>query len=161
MSIHKIAVVVFAFAFYTTLVAAECSSATNQQIAQVRDAWISAWNAGQLDNVTKLYAQDAAFLGADGSRATGQNEIRAAFQKQIGGKVSVQSVTLDCSGEISYDSGTYTEDIPGGATITGGVTITGGATITGNGHREGNYLVVLKRQSGKWLIVQHASTAKR
>jgi uncharacterized protein (TIGR02246 family) len=139
--------------------AAQCKPAVEGQIAEVRNSWEKNWNAKLLDNVVKLYAADAAFLPADGSRASGQNKIRASLQKQIGSKVSVTSVTVDCSDDVAYDGGTYKQDWTGG--ISGGVTISGGVSMTGMGkHIEGNYLVVLKRASGKWLIVQHASTAK-
>jgi len=140
-------------------VAAQCKPAEEKQTAEVRELWVTNWNARQLDNVVKLYATDAAYLTADGSRASGQSEIRASLEKQLGSKVSVHSLTLGCSGEVAYDSGTYTQD-SGGTTISG-ATISGAPISGGGKHVEGNYLVVLKRESGKWLIVQHASTAKR
>ena len=164
-------------------VAALCTPAEKTQIADVRNSWKTNWNAGKLDNVVNLYATDAALLPPDGSRATGKAEIKASLQKQIGSKVEINSVSLDCSGEFAYDSGTYTQDFPGGGvTMTPGTTITPGTTLGGGSkHVEGNYLVVLKHESGgsviggkaaiggnaaiggggsRWLIVQHASTAK-
>jgi uncharacterized protein (TIGR02246 family) len=121
---------------------AACSSAEEKQIADIRSAWLSNWNTKQLDNVINLYATNATYLPADGTRVSGQNDIRAYMQKLIGSKDSVQSVTLDCSGDIVYDSGTYT------------------AVGDDGKHVEGSYLVVLKRENGKWLVVQHASTTK-
>jgi ketosteroid isomerase-like protein len=122
---------------------------------------VTNWNAKQLDNVVKLYAADATYLPPDGSRIPGQHEIRAFLEKQIGSKVSVQSNTLDCSGDIAYESGTYTQDLAGGAAVAGNYTISGNWAMNAGGkHVEGNYLVVLKREDRKWLIVQHAATAK-
>jgi ketosteroid isomerase-like protein len=74
--------------------------------ADIRNAWRSNWNTKQLDNVIKLYATNATYLSSDGSRISGQDNIRAYMQKPIGSKDSVQSVTLDCSGDIVDDSGT-------------------------------------------------------
>jgi uncharacterized protein (TIGR02246 family) len=151
---------VFALASLTAVqAAAKCNAAEEKQISDLRTSWQTDWNAKQLEKVVNLYAPDAAFLPADGSRATGQNEIRASLEKQLGSKVLATSITLNCSGDLAYDSGTYTQDWTGG--ISGGMTISGGTSISKMGkHVEGNYLVALKRGSGKWLIVQRASTAK-
>jgi len=70
------------------------------------------------------------------------NGASGALQKQVGSKVEVHSLAFACSDAFAYDNGTYTQ--------------------TENGQSiEGNYLVVLFWKDGKWLIVQHASTAKR
>jgi ketosteroid isomerase-like protein len=154
---------------------AECDPEVKKEISEVRSSWVTNWNAKQLDNVVNLYATDAVLLPPDGSRATGKTEIKASLEKQIGSKVSVRGVTVDCSGEVAYDSGSYTQDVPFGTSLT--LTGVGGSGIK---HIEGQYLVVLKHESGgismgpgvstgpgvaqgggsKWLIVQHASTAK-
>ena len=122
---------------------AQCRPGGEKQIAEVRDSWVKNWNDGQLGNVVNLYYSHALLLTADGSRASGKDEIRAAFQKQIGSKVDVHSLGPAWSGALAYENGTYTQ--------------------TANGQSvEGNYLVVLLfGTDGKWLIVQHASTAKR
>lgn len=141
--------------------AANCTPAEAAQIAEVRNSWVTNWNAKQLDNVVALYATDATYLPPDGTRVSDRTAIRAFLEKQIGSKVSVHSITLECSGEVAYDSGGYTQDLPGGMTVSGNVTISGNATMSGGGKRvEGNYLVVLKLEGGKWRIVQHAATAK-
>ena len=121
---------------------AQCGPKMEQQIADVRGSWVKNWNDGQLGNVVNLYYRYADLLSADGSRAHGENEIRASLQKQIGSKVEVHSLAFACSDAFAYDNGTYTQ--------------------TENGQpEEGNYLVVLVWKDGKWLIVQHASTARR
>ena len=144
---------------------AKCTSADEREITEVRDSWKANWNANKLEDVMKLYATDATYLPSDGGRVSGQDAIKAYFGKLIvSSKVSsIVSVTLDCSGDVAYDSGTYTQDVAGGGVaITPGVTMTPGVTISPGGgkHVEGNYLVVLKREGRNWLIVQHASTAK-
>jgi uncharacterized protein (TIGR02246 family) len=113
-----------------------------KQIAGVRDSWVKSWNDGQLGNVVSLYYKYADLLPVDGSRAHGQDEIRATLQKQMGSKVKVHSLSFACSDAFAYENGTYTQ--------------------TDNGQSvEGNYLVVLVWKDGKWLIAQHSSTAKR
>jgi len=53
----------------------------------------------------------------------------------------VHSLAFACSDAFAYDNGTYQQ--------------------TANGQPiEGNYLVVLFWKDGKWMIMQHASTAK-
>lgn len=122
---------------------AQCGPGGEKQIADVRDSWVKNWNDGQLGKVVNLYYSHADLRTADGSRASGKDEIRAALQKQIGSKVELHSRGPACSGALAYENGTYTQ--------------------TANGQSvEGNYLVVLLfGTDGKWLIVQHASTAKR
>ena len=97
-----------------------CGPKTEKQVADVRDSWVKNWNDGQLGNVVNLYYRYADLLAADGSRAHGQDEIRAALQKQIGSKVEVHSLGPVCSGELAYENGTYTQTKmadPSGATI--------------------------------------------
>ena len=121
---------------------AQCGPNMEKQIGDVRDSWVKNWNDRQLGNVANLYYRYADLLAADGSRAHGQDEIRAALQKQMGSKVEVHSLAFACSDAFAYDNGTYTQ--------------------TQDGHSvEGNYLVVLVWKDGKWQIVQHASTAKQ
>jgi uncharacterized protein (TIGR02246 family) len=121
---------------------AQCGPKMEKQIGDVRDSWVKNWNDQQLGNVANLYYKYADLLAADGSRAHGQDEIRAVLQKQMGSKVEVHSVAFACSDAFAYDNGTYTQ--------------------TQNGQSvEGNYLVVLVWKDSKWQIVQHASTAKQ
>ena len=123
---------------------AQCGHKVEQQVAEVRSSWVTNWNDGHLDNVVNLYDRHADLLAADGSRASGQDEIRASLQKQVGSgaKVEVHSVASFCSDTLAYDNGTYTQTAKGQ-------------------FAEGNYLVVLLWKDGRWLIVQHASTVKR
>ena len=118
----------------SVLVVAQCNPAEKTQIEAIRNAWKTNWNAKQLDNVISLYATDAALLPSDGTRATGKTEIKAALQKQLGSTVAITSVSVDCSGEFAYDSGTYTSDVPANS----GMTLTG---VGGGGskHIEGQY----------------------
>jgi type V secretory pathway adhesin AidA len=78
--------------------------------------------------------------------------------------VSLQSVTTDCLTEIGYETGTYSETIANrGSTLTGNATIVGNSTIVGGAPKklQGNYLVVIRKISGRWLIVELASVPQQ
>lgn len=159
MRIYLVAIAAALIIAAPTRVTAQCKPDTEKQIIEVKNTWVRDWNAKNLDGVVNLYAPDATLLPADGSRISGQQQIRAYFEKQIGPKVAVQSVSLGCTDQLAYDSGTYASD-SGGVALGPGVAVGPGVAIGGGKHTEGNYLVVLKHEAGKWLIVQHASTAR-
>jgi hypothetical protein len=76
-------------------------------------------------------------------------------------KITIRGVKTDCSGDIAYDAGDYTEDIRGGGVVMqGGIKMEGGVKINPPNQVTGEYLVVLRRTSGKWRIVQHASVQR-
>jgi len=54
-----------------------------KQIAQIMNTWVEDWNEKRMDDLTNLYSAHAAMLPSDGSRASGQGEIRAFLEKQI------------------------------------------------------------------------------
>lgn len=116
-------------------------------VAKISEQWAREWSAGNLDAVIALYAEDAVFLTATGSRTTGRAAIRELFKKALAAQVSdlsVHSKVTEQSGDLAYDSGEYEE-----TTTSGGVKRTG----------RGNYLVVFRRDRRKqWRIVEHMWT---
>jgi ketosteroid isomerase-like protein len=133
--------------------AADCDKA----IEGVRDSWLTAWKAKQLDEVMKLYAEDATLLSRDGHLHVGRTQIRAYFKTSIDSvtAVLVQPTGVVCSSFTGYDTGTYSQTIskPGGGM--GGKAGMGGGG--GTSTEQGNYAVTLRQESGKWQIVQHAN----
>lgn len=117
------------------------------RVERISEQWAKEWSGGNLDALMALYAEDAVFLTATGSRTTGRAAIRALFEKALAANTSelrVQSKVTEQSGQLAYDSGQYEE-----TTTTGGVKRSG----------RGNYLVVLRRDRKKqWQIVQHMWT---
>ena len=113
-------------------------------VAGISEQWAKEWSAGNLDALMALYAEDAVFLTATGSRSTGRAAIPELFQKALAANRSdlhVQSKMTEQSGKLAYDSGQYEE-----TTTTAGVKRSG----------RGNYLVVLRRdRKEQWQIVQH------
>jgi uncharacterized protein (TIGR02246 family) len=120
------------------------------RVAEISEQWAKEWSAGNLDALMALYAEDAVFLTATGSRTTGRAAIRELFAKALAANSStlhVQSKMTEQSGQLAYDSGQYEE-----TTTTAGVKRSG----------RGNYLVVLRRDRRKqWRIVQHMWTDLR
>ena len=104
----------------------------------------------KLDQIVMLYAPDAVFLPPNGERITGRSDIRELTQKAMDAFTSdltFQSMNMEFSGDLAYDSGEYRE------------TLTSAANSSVS-HGQGNYLMVFKRQKdGSWLIVQQVWTA--
>ena len=118
-----------------------------KQIAQVMNTWVEEWNEKRIDDLTKLYYPQAVLLPADGSRADGQNEIRAYLEKQVGTKMELNRpgpgfICLENKGvpAVAIESGTYKQS--------------GTAKTV-----EGRYLVLLVG-GPTWVIAQQALTAK-
>ena len=116
-------------------------------VARLSERWAKEWSAKNLDSVIALYAEDAVFLTATGSRVTGRAAIRDLFEKALAANtsdLSVHSKVTEQSGNLAYDSGEYEE------TMT-----SGGVKRSGRGH----YLVVFRRNSkNQWQIVEHMWT---
>jgi len=134
---------VCALLFLTSIrAAAQCEPNMEKQIAQVMNTWVEDWNEKRIDDLTTLYYSHAVLLPADGSRAEGQNEIRASLQKQISSQVEVRSLGRVTNASLAFENGAYTQ--------------------TKNGQSvEGNYLVVLIWDGSKWLIIQQSWTVKQ
>jgi uncharacterized protein (TIGR02246 family) len=116
-------------------------------LAKISEQWAKEWGAKNLEALIGLYAEDAVFLPATGSRVTGRAAIRNLFEKALAVNTSelrVHSKAAEQSGNLAYDSGEYEEFMS-----SGGVTRSG----------RGNYLVVFRRNSkNQWHIVEHMWT---
>jgi uncharacterized protein (TIGR02246 family) len=108
--------------------------------------WGSDWSAKKLDHVLNLYAPDAIFFTTDGGRFAGLPAIRDLFQKTLATNdpsIQMRRVATEQSGKLAYESGEYKETIVSGGHST---------------HFQGHYLIVLRNQSGRWLIVEQMWT---
>ena len=116
-------------------------------LEQIRNDWAADWNNKRVDDIMRLYAADAVFLRPTAERTAGARSIRELFEKVLETntpQITFHGGTIETSGNLAYDSGTYEETIASGGTTR--------AT-------RGDYLLILKRQTdGRWLIVQHAWT---
>lgn len=115
-------------------------------ISKVAHQWAREWDAKHLEALIDLYADDAVFMTATGTRATGQQAIRELFKQALtgsGSQLKIFSRETEAAGNLAYDSGEYNE-----TSIANGVTKSG----------KGNYLIVLRRERNDWRIVQHMWT---
>lgn len=139
-------------------------------IARLREAWQAAWNAGELDKVAALYAENAVLLAATGERVTGRDAIRAYFQATVDqrqkqtsasskSQIAIDSLSSKMCEDQGFDSGTYKETIQWSTTS---IPLTGAGTGSGQAKKEveGDYLVVVSRNGSTWLIQEHAITQK-
>lgn len=153
MPSYRLLRIVFALMLIATVdagalrsVGAQSRTATSD-VTEISAQWAKEWSAKNLDAVIALYAEDAVFLTATGTRTTGRAAIRELFKNALAVNTSdlhVQSKVTGQSGNLAYDSGEYEE-----TTTSGGVKRSG----------RGNYLVVLRRdRRNQWRIVQHMWT---
>jgi uncharacterized protein (TIGR02246 family) len=121
------------------------SSSVPDEIAKVRSQWADDLRNKRLEEITALYAPDAAFLSGDVGRVTGRSAIHDLCKKvmaAVDSHIVMRSVRTEHSGDLAFDSGDFEE------------TLTKLADRTSQ-NAKGSYLMVLKRQpDGKWLIVE-------
>jgi ketosteroid isomerase-like protein len=93
----------------------------------------------------QLYAPDAAFIQPDGARVKGSAAIRRLYEKvtsTFDSNLNFLSERVEISGDLAYDSGTYTETL---------VTRTTHKSILS----KGSYLTIYRRgKDGNWKIVE-------
>jgi uncharacterized protein (TIGR02246 family) len=115
------------------------------EIARVRSQWADDLRNKRLEEITALYAPDAAFLSGDVGRVTGRpaiHELCKTVMAAVTSNMVMHSVRTEHSGDIAFDSGDYEE------------TMTKASDGTSQ-NSKGSYLMILKRQpDGKWLIVE-------
>jgi len=110
------------------------------EIRQLRDTWVQEFNAGHADKVAAFYAPEAVLMRWDGT-VHGYDSILAEIERSItdgAHNYVVHSLRTDHSGDLGYDTGAYN------------VTLRDRLV-------EGNYVMVVRRMKGRWLIVAHSS----
>ena len=109
-------------------------------IKKSRDTWVREFNARNAKGVAALYTPDAVLMRWDGS-VHGYDSILAEFERSANGNAHsyvVHPLHFEHSGDLGYETGAYN------------VTLRDRVS-------EGNYLVVVKKISGEWKIVAHAT----
>jgi ketosteroid isomerase-like protein len=110
------------------------------QMQKIRETWVQEFNAGHGDKVAAFYAPEAVLMRWDGT-VHGHDSILAEMQRSISGGAHdyvVHSLRTDHSGDLGYDTGAYN------------VTLRDRVI-------EGNYVIVVRKMKGRWLIVAHSS----
>ncbi|HEU0225643.1 MAG TPA: SgcJ/EcaC family oxidoreductase [Steroidobacteraceae bacterium] len=115
-------------------------------IKAVNQAWNDNYAAGDAGAIVELYADDAVVLAPGYATASGRDAIRTLIETDVAGakaagislNISPES-TVDMSGDIAWQTGTFT------------VTDASGAQVD-----TGKYLTVLRKKDGKWSLIRDA-----
>jgi len=94
-------------------------SRESSEIAAAADRWEEALNAGDLDGVVSLYAEDCRLLPPNGEMAQGHDAVRADFGKMIaaGLKGELETIEAVVAADIGYRVGTYVLAAPDGTEV--------------------------------------------
>ena len=112
--------------------------------------WMDAYNAGEVEKIVALYAEDAVLMPPHAPVANGHAGIRAfltsdtAAAKSAGVKLVPGTSTTGVSGDTGWESGTYT------------ITDASGATVD-----SGSFLSVSHKSNGKWLYYRDTYNSDR
>jgi uncharacterized protein (TIGR02246 family) len=108
------------------------------------EAWIKAYNAGNADAITPLYAENAVVMPPGAPLARGRAAIKQFLVKDIAGAQSAGVVLVLGSendvavkGDVAWHAGTYSVKDKAGATVDAG-----------------GYMEVWRKAGGKWLIIR-------
>jgi uncharacterized protein (TIGR02246 family) len=123
----------------------DTTAADTAAINALRDAWVTAFNAADVDSLVNLYTEDAIDLPANEPTLSGRAAIREYFVTTFGmGKATatVTSEELQLMGDWAYDRGTFTLSI---------VPAAGGEAM----NVSQRYLVVIRQQAdGAWKLAR-------
>jgi ketosteroid isomerase-like protein len=104
---------------------------------QVRQEFLRAYNAKDVDAVVALYAEDATLV-SDGGTFRGRDEIRQWVKSGLdqGSTLVIASGMEKSSGTLAYGTGRTRR-------------------LVGSVVHLGQYLIVMEKIGGEWKIVQH------
>ena len=120
-------------------------AADEAAVRAINPAWFAAYNAGEVDKVAALYADDAVLSIPGAAPARGKAAVREALAKDIAGSAAA-GITLHggasqadsgVSGDLAWEWNTFS------------VTDKAGATVD-----TGKYVTVYARRDGKWVIIR-------
>jgi uncharacterized protein (TIGR02246 family) len=121
-------------------------------IGKVRDAFATAWKAGDAAALSALYTADARFMGANEPTAVGPKAIESAIAAQFAQftptSIQIHAEKTEAVGDLGYDRGTFHIAMTPKAA---------GAPATSD---SGRYLVILRRQAdGSWKLSEDISNS--
>jgi ketosteroid isomerase-like protein len=115
-------------------------SSLEPEAEEVRQAFLRAYNAKDVDAVVALYAEDATLV-SDGGTFKGRNEIRKWVQAGLDQGSRLEAIypgVEKSSGTLAYGTGRSRR-------------------LVGSEVHLGQYLIVMEKIGGEWKIVQHFS----
>lgn len=123
----------------------DTSAADAAAMTALRDAWLTAYNAGDADAVANTYAEDAIDMPNEQPTASGRADIRTAIAGQLALGKATATLTSDemqLMGDWAFDRGRYNVSI---------VPAAGGDPMS----ISGRYLVIARRQAdGSFKLVR-------
>lgn len=126
------------------------TAADEAALKAVTAAWLEAYNAGDVEKIVAMYADDGVLMPPHAAVATGHAAIRAfltadtAAAKAAGVKLVPGAATAGVAGDTGWESGSFT------------ITDASGATVD-----SGSYLSVSRKSNGKWLYVRDTYNSDR
>jgi uncharacterized protein (TIGR02246 family) len=112
-------------------------------VGALREAWRTAFNAGDAAALTALYTDDAVIMNPGEATITGLAAIQAHYDdlfSRIDAEAQIHPEATDVDGSLGFDSGTFTNTAtlkPGGEAVS----------------EEGRYVVILRKQAdGQWKV---------
>ena len=126
------------------------TAAEEAAVKAVTAAWLDAYNAGDVEKIVAMYAEDAVLMPPHAAVATGHAGIRAflttdaAAAKAAGVKLVPGAATAGVAGDTGWESGSYTVANASGATVD-----------------SGSYLSVSRKSNGKWLLIRDTYNSNR
>jgi len=126
------------------------TAAEETALKAVTTAWMDAYNAGDVEKIVAMYAEDAVLMPPHAPVATGRAGIRAflttdtAGAKTAGVKLVAGTATAGVAGDTGWESGSYTIADASGATVD-----------------SGSYLSVSRKSNGKWVYIRDTYNSDR
>ncbi len=107
------------------------------EIADLSDRWEQALNAGDVDALAALYADDARVLAPNAEMAVGQEAVRAAFGEMVAAGWGGELTTIEAqsSGDLGYNVGTFVLETKDGGLVD-----------------RGKFIEIWQRIDGQWRI---------
>jgi len=120
----------------------QTAPASSEPFAQIRQEYLRAFNAKDVDAILALYAEDATLV-SDGGSFKGRAGIRVWLLSGIdqGSRLlAIEPGVMESSGALAYETGRTRRQV--------------GAQI-----HLGQYLMVFEKIGGEWKITQHFSVS--
>lgn len=123
------------------IVLAACApqgSQPSSEIAAKAEGFAAAMNAGDLEALVDLYAEDARLLPPNAEMVRGHDAIRAVYGEIIASGLEGELETIEAiaAGDIGYRVGTFASRTPDGTVVD-----------------RGKYIEVWQKRDGEWKII--------
>jgi len=126
------------------------TAAEEGALKAITAAWLDAYNAGDIEKIVAMYAEDAVLMPPHAAVATGHAGIRAflttdtAAAKAARVKLVPGAATAGVAGDTGWESGSFTIADASGAAVD-----------------SGSYLSVSRKSNGKWLLIRDTYNSDR